>query len=135
MISRRQAFAVPILSLLAGLAATRAQATNGSSPVSQFDVDHDKTVDIGEAKKAASDLFDKLDSDKDGTLSIKELHGRLRRGDFSAADRDNDRTVSKDEYLAVVVQRFMAADADRDGTVSAEEFRTPAGRALARLLR
>jgi hypothetical protein len=135
MISRRQALAATILGLLAGSAVTRAQAKNASSPVSQFDVDHDNNVDIGEAKKAALDLFDKLDADKDGTLSFKELHGRMSRRDFSAADRDNDKTLTKDEYLAVVVQRFAAADADRDGTVNAEEFRTPAGRGLVRLLR
>lgn len=79
-------------------------------------------------------MFDKLDTDKHGTLDIKELHGRLSREDFAAADPDHDNTLTKDEYLAVVEQRFKAADPNNDGTVSAAEFRTPAGRALARLL-
>ena len=35
-------------------------------------------------------------------MSIKELHGRLSRKDFAAADSDHDRTLTKDEYLAVV---------------------------------
>jgi len=35
----------------------------------------DGTVDLAEAKKAAGDLFDKLDTDKDGTLDVKELKG------------------------------------------------------------
>ena len=47
---------------------------------------------------------------------------------------DKDKTLTKDEYLTVVEKRFKAADTDNDGTVSAEEFRTAAGRALARLL-
>jgi hypothetical protein len=34
-------------------------------------VDHDSTVDIDEAKKAASVLFEKLDTDNEGTLRIK----------------------------------------------------------------
>ena len=54
-------------------------------------------MDLAEAKKAASDVFDKLDTDKDGTLNIKEFQGRLGRKDFMGADRDNDRTLSKDE--------------------------------------
>jgi hypothetical protein len=70
------------------------------------------TVDLDEAKKAASALFDKLDTDKDGTLDLKELHGRLTQKEFTAADPDNDGTLTKDEYLAVVEKRFKAADPD-----------------------
>jgi len=132
MISRRKAIVVAITGLVA--AATPALARTKKSPVELFDTDHDGTVDLAEAKKAAADLFDKLDTDKEGTLSIKELQGRLSRKDFAAGDTDKDKTLSKDEYLAIVEQRFKAADADDDGTVSAAEFKTPAGRALARLL-
>jgi Ca2+-binding EF-hand superfamily protein len=77
---------------------------------------------------------DKLDADKDGTLDIKELQGRLSRKDFDAADPDKDKTLTKEEYLAAVEKHFKAADADNDGTVSAAEFNTPSGRALVRLL-
>ena len=80
-------------------------------------------------------MFDRLDKDKDGTLDIKELQGRLSRKDFAAADPDKDKTLTKDEYLAVVAQRFKAADPDNDGTISAAEFQTDAGRALVRLLK
>jgi hypothetical protein len=65
---------------------------------------------------------------------MAELRGRLSRKDFAAADQDGDKTLSKDEYLAVVEQWFKSADVDGDGSVSAAEFGTPAGRALARLL-
>jgi Ca2+-binding EF-hand superfamily protein len=80
-------------------------------------------------------MFDKLDINKDGTLDLKELHGRLSRKEFITADADHDGTLSKAEYLAVVEQRFKAADADHDGTLSIWEFHTPKGRALTRLLR
>ena len=69
MISRRNAIVAAITGL-AGLGATRAAFAKKPSPVALFDTDNDGTVDLAEAKKAASDLFDKLDHDKDGTLDI-----------------------------------------------------------------
>ncbi len=132
MISRRQAMTMVITALVG--AATPARAKD-SSLVGQFDTDHDGTVDLAEAKKAASDTFDKLDVDHDGTLTFKELHGRMSRKEFAAADPDKDGTLTKDEYLAVVEQRFRAADRDHDGTLDNWEFQTPKGRALVRLLR
>jgi Ca2+-binding EF-hand superfamily protein len=133
MISRRNALLVAVTGLV-GIGATHGAFAKKTSLVARFDTDNDGTVDLAEAKKAASDLFDKLDTDKDGTLDIKELKGRLSRKDFASADPDNDKTLTKDEYLAAVEKRFKAADADNDGTISAAEFRTASGRALARLL-
>jgi Ca2+-binding EF-hand superfamily protein len=133
MISRRKAFIVTVTSLV-GVAVPAFAWAKSLSPVTRFDTDHDGTVDLAEAKKAAADVFDKLDTDKDGTLDIKELKGRLSRKAFNAADPDKDKTLSKDEYLALVEQSFKAADRDHDGTLDAAEFRTPAGRALLRLL-
>jgi Ca2+-binding EF-hand superfamily protein len=133
MISRRKTILLAFTGLISATVPALAKSKK-RDPIARFDTDHDGTVDLAEAKKAASDLFAKLDADKDGTLSRKELHGRLSRKDFAAADTDKDKTLTKDEYLAVVEQRFKAADADGDGTVSAAEFKTPAGRALLRLL-
>jgi EF hand len=134
MISRRNAIVAGIAGLVA--AATPAlAATKNSTLVGQFDTDNDGTVDIFEAKKAASELFDRLDTDKDGTLDLKELRGRLSRREFAAADPDNDKSLTKDEYLAQVEQRFKAADVDHDDTLSNFEFHTLKGRALTRLLR
>jgi Ca2+-binding EF-hand superfamily protein len=132
MISRRNA----IFAVFAGLSAAAAPAIAEAktSPIAQFDTDNDGTVDLAEAKKAAGATFDRLDTDKDGTLTIKELHGRLSRKEFAAGDPDHDKTLSKDEYLALVERRFRAADPDNDGTISAAEFDKPAGQALRRLL-
>jgi Ca2+-binding EF-hand superfamily protein len=132
MISRRQAIAVAITALIG--AATPARAKD-SSLVGQFDTDKDGTVDLAEAKKAGSDMFDKLDVDHDGTLTFKELLGRMSRKEFAAVDTDKDGTLTKEEYLALVEQRFKAADKDHDGTLSNWEFQTPKGRALVQLLR
>ena len=100
-----------------------------------LDTDHDGTVSLDEAKKAAEAMFAKLDRDHDGTLSRRELRGVLTAREFAAADTDKDGTVSKDEYLAVVEQRFKAADTDNDGTLTPKELRTRAGGRLLRLLK
>jgi len=99
-----------------------------------LDPDNDGTVDLDEAKKAASALFDKLDRDRDGTLDKRELKGRLTAAEFAAADPDKDGTLSKDEYLKVVEQRFKGANPDNDGTLDEKELSSRAGRALLRLL-
>jgi Ca2+-binding EF-hand superfamily protein len=99
-----------------------------------LDTDNDGTVDLEEAKKAASTVFDKLDRDHDGTLDRRELGGRLSTTEFASADADKDRTLSKDEYLKVVESRFKAADPDNDGTLDEKELRSGAGKALLRLL-
>jgi hypothetical protein len=105
------------------------------SLIGMLDTDHDGTVDLAEAKAAASALFDKLERDKDGTLDKHELAHRLSAKELAAADPDHDGTLTKDEYLAVVAQRFSAADPDHDGTLDAKELQSPAGRALLRLLK
>ncbi|HEY3792867.1 MAG TPA: calcium-binding protein [Bradyrhizobium sp.] len=105
------------------------------SLIGMLDTDHDGTVDLAEAKAAASALFDRLERDKDGTLDKRELAHRLSARELAAADPDHDGTLTKDEYLAVVTQRFSAADPDHDGTLDAKELQSPAGRALLRLLK
>jgi Ca2+-binding EF-hand superfamily protein len=134
MISRRHAVLLTVTGLIAA-AKPAAARSKSSTLVGQIDADNDGTVDLAEAKKAAADLFDKLDTDNEGTLSLKELHGRISHGDLVGADPDHDQTLTKDEYLAVVERRFKAADKDNDGTLSSWELHSPAGRALAGLLR
>jgi Ca2+-binding EF-hand superfamily protein len=95
-----------------------------------IDTDNDATVDLNEAKAAASALFDRLDKDHEGTLDRKELRGRVSAKDLAQADPDHDGTLTKDEYLALVAVRFKAADPDNDGTLDAKELK-----GLARLLK
>jgi hypothetical protein len=111
------------------------QVLAATTPLQAFDTDHDGTVDLNEAKAAASSLFDRLDRDHDGTLDRRELGTRLSAAQFAAADPDHDGTVSKAEYLALVEKRFNAADPDHDGTLDARELNFRAGRTLIRLLR
>lgn len=123
-----------ILASLALTLATTAPARS-QSLLKALDPDNDGTVDLTEAKDAATKVFDKLDRDKDGTLDKKELRGRLSAKDFAAADPDKDGTIDKAEFLAVVEQRFTAADPDKDGTIDAKELKSAAGKSLAKLLK
>jgi hypothetical protein len=131
MISRRT-LVVALPALLAGGLPVLAKSRH---PVQMFDTDGGGTIDLAEAKKAASALFDKLERDHDGTLDKRELAGRLTAKELAAADTDHDGTLTRDEYLALVEQRFGAADPDHDGTLDARELNTKAGRALLRLLK
>jgi Ca2+-binding EF-hand superfamily protein len=121
-------------SVLPGIAAMSASPAFAASALKTLDPDKDGTVDLNEAKTAASALFDKLEKDNDGTLDRKELHGRIPEAEWAVADPDNDKTISKDEYLAYVEAVFKKADTDNDGTLDAKELKTPAGHALVRLL-
>jgi Ca2+-binding EF-hand superfamily protein len=132
MISRRTMVSALTIGTLLAVASP---ALAKSNMIKMFDTDNDGTIDLGEAKKAASAAFDKLERDHDGTLDKHELARRLSAKELAAADPDHDGTLSKDEYLAVVEQRFNAADPDHDGTLDAKELNSAAGRALLRLLK
>jgi Ca2+-binding EF-hand superfamily protein len=133
MISRRSILLTSVAFLAAG--SMSASPARGEDPIKLFDLDADGTLDLGEVKKAAASLFTRLDRDHDGTLDKRELGGRLSRRELAAADPDHDNTLTLDEYQAIVEKRFHAANRDNDGTLDAKELRTPAGRALLRLLR
>ena len=102
--------------------------------MSKIDTDHDGSVSLDEAKKAAIAKFDTLDKDKEGTLDANELTGILGRNDLIKADKDKDKTLDKVEFLALVEKLFAAADKDKDGTLDAKELSTEQGRALVSLL-
>jgi len=127
--------------LLAGLlvagdyTAAFAKETGSCRALNAVDPDNDGTLDLNEAKAAASKLFDNRDTDKDGTVTAKELQGRLSKKDLAAGDPDKDGTLTKDEYLSIVESRFKAADPDADGKVDCKEAKTKAGHELLRLLK
>jgi Ca2+-binding EF-hand superfamily protein len=135
MLSRRAVVLTLAIGTVFGGSLPALAGPRRTGPIRMLDTDDDGTVDLAEAKKAASALFDRLDPDRDGTLDKRELAGRLSARELAAADPDRDGTLTKDEYLAVVEQRFNAANPDKDGTLDAKELSSAAGKALLRLLR
>lgn len=120
--------------LLAGAFALLASVSYAAPPI-PYDTDKDGTLDLSEAKAAASAAFDRLEKDKDGTLDIKEMRGRMTKRAWTAADPDKDGTLTKEEFLVAVEAAFKRADKDGEGTLDARELRGPAGRELMKLLR
>lgn len=112
-----------------------ARSASASKAMRAIDTDNDGTIDLKEAQAAGEATFDKLEKDKDGSLTTKELQGRVSRKDLKAADSDNDGTLDKKEYGSLIEQRFKAADPDGDGTLDAKELKKPAGRSLMQLLK
>jgi Ca2+-binding EF-hand superfamily protein len=99
-----------------------------------IDTDHDGSIDLDEAKAAASKLFDQLDTDHDGTLTRHELWRQLGPDGFRRADTDHDGTLSKDEYLALVAFRFHRADRRGTGVLKPRDLNSAAGVLLLKLL-
>jgi EF hand len=119
------------VALLSGLMATLlifSQSASAATPPGE------ETLSIAEVKAAASAKFDKLEKDADGTLDNKEVEGIIGAKTFKAADPDNDGTLSKDEYLALVEKLFTKADVDHDGTLSVTELKSQAGHELKALI-
>ena len=123
--------------VLVAAPAPHAWARSGGAEqvIKQADTDNNRTIDLKEAQAVASALFDRLEIDKDGTVTAKELQGRVSKKALKAADPDSDGTLVKTEFLALVEQRFKAADPDNDGKLDAKELQSPAGKSLLQLLK
>ena len=93
------------MAAIVGTSTMAVSAPATSKLMTSLDPDKDGTVDMNEVRTAAGALFDRLDRDHDGTLDAKELRGRVSAKDLKAADPDNDGTLTKDEYLALVASR------------------------------
>jgi Ca2+-binding EF-hand superfamily protein len=125
------------LPVLAALSASLAASTGAlalHAVIQALDTDRDSTLDLAEVRKAASDMFDRLERDHDGTIERKEIGPRISKRDFASADVNQDGLLAKDEYVALAEKLFRAADVDNHGELGERELQSPAGRALARLL-
>jgi Ca2+-binding EF-hand superfamily protein len=135
------------LAAISAIANASGQKASGSSSGAKFsmatlDTDHDGTISKPELTAFMEGEFDKADTDHDGTLDKNEIE-ELRKGlgipagsaqktssgassgpklTMTGLDKDNDGTVSKDEFTAYMEAQFEKADGDHDGTLDKEEF-------------
>jgi len=107
-----------------------------------MDTDHDGTVSKEEFSAYMEAQFDKADADHDETVDKNEMEQLRRilgitnassqetstRGSsgpklsMTALDKDNDGTVSKQEFIAYMQVQFDKADGDHDGTLDRNEL-------------
>lgn len=52
-----------------------------------------------DAKKAAAEMFDTMDTNKDGVLTKEEFAAHGMADDFAKADANHDGKVTRDEYI------------------------------------
>ena len=130
------ALAAVAVALFAGATADVGFArTKPCKSLAKIDPDNDGSMTLDEAKKAAGAVFDRINKDKDATLDVAELRGRLSAKEIASADPDKDKTIDKAEYLAVVEARFKAANKDKDNSIECKELYSKSGQALLRLLK
>jgi hypothetical protein len=73
MLSRRTVLLTLVIGTVSGGSLPALAKPRRTDPIRMLDTDNDGTVDLAEAKKAASALFDRLDPDHDGTLPLPIL--------------------------------------------------------------
>ncbi|WP_439817979.1 EF-hand domain-containing protein [Zavarzinia sp. CC-PAN008] len=128
----KSALSAVALSLALGTSAVAVMAASTDAPPAAADRAKPETRAEYDARRAA--LFDKVDADKDGTVTREELRAARdamrdehRAARFGAVDADKSGSVSRDEFTAQATARLNAMfdrlDADKDGQLSADEMK------------
>ncbi len=104
------------------------------SQITTLDSDNDGAIDITELGKAASDMFDNLDLNGDGSVDQKEAGTRFPAKDFKKADGDADGLLTKNEYFHYADGFFRRVDTDKDGTLDDKELNSKDGKTLIHLI-
>jgi hypothetical protein len=111
-----------------------------TGPPKIVDSDGDGTISLGEAKAAATAVFDTIDLNHDGVVNNTELGGRVTLLDQITPCLGHQfyfwkkgKTLNKDQYLAIVDGRFKAVSAE-SGVCDAKALETDPGQSLLELL-
>lgn len=71
-------------------------------------------------KSHKGDIFERLDTNKDGEISFEEMTAKSTER-FSKLDKDGNGTVTVEEMTVSKREFFDKLDADKNGTISKEE--------------
>ncbi len=100
----------------------------GAKRFMRKDLNNDGLLSRDEVPRMPQAIFDRLDTDKDGSLSLSELaNGRgqtleEKNKRFDHLDANGDGRVSKAEIIEHVNERFKQLDLNGDGVVDREEL-------------
>lgn len=99
--------------------------------VKMFDMNVDNRISRSEIRFKSIEVFDRLDTNKDGFLSKSELPG-LPAGVFKTTDKNGDGKLSTFEYSQGEFLKFNVLDINKDEFVTADEIAAYRGRAKPR---
>lgn len=108
----------------------------GQDPFAESDLNRDGQVTIAEYQTSRGVRFDRLDRDRDGVIRMQDFPRMAHRGDrgaelermISAADRNRDGALTRQEMLASPPVAFAMADINEDGVLTAAERADAKGR-------
>ncbi|MEH6495210.1 MAG: EF-hand domain-containing protein [Pseudomonas marincola] len=96
----------------------------------KHDANKDGVMTPDEMPEKWASRFDKLDTDKNGSLTLTEIETshKMRKEKrmekmMSKFDTDQDGKVSESEVTAFVLEKFKKMDADGDGSLSMDEIK------------
>ncbi|WP_353204227.1 EF-hand domain-containing protein [Sphingomonas sp.] len=105
-------FAVTVL-------ATTAFAQGGGMGMMRADTNGDGMISRAEATAQANARFDRMDANKDGTLTADERQGP--GGRMMARAGGGDGAMTRADFMARADRRFALIDTNKDGQLSADE--------------
>lgn len=108
----------------------------GGMHLTRADANNDGNVTREEFLARPTEMFDRLDANRDGVISAAERPqrpdrpaqgGERRRADRPNPDTDGNGVVSRAEFAAMGASMFARLDANSDGRVTQEEARAAHG--------
>jgi Ca2+-binding EF-hand superfamily protein len=98
---------------------------DGQSLLKSMDKNKNGEIDLHEYHHRVSEAFFLRDTDKDGKLTIKEVHNAaqwVKTHHFEGCDGNKDGKLSINEFRKAMDTDFKTADTNRDGALDKDEI-------------
>ena len=114
------------LLLVAAASPNSARGQEEGEPFGLTDYDKNGRIDRQEYQKRMVDVFYFADRDKNGVVTVEELAviEEVDQAAFRAADKNRDRRLTVEEFVAYRMIDFDAADKNNDGVLTYDEVQT-----------